>query len=155
MLETGLHEGPMWAYTGILITTGLTALYTTRMVWLVFFGKARSKLHAHDATPAMRFSLGTLVLSCFSGHPDISAAGDWRCFMRLALVAIGVRLERPVGLNADIRGLFVGKPGQFGADLFGFDRIFPDERVYIGDVRLIELGHMGDHRPGCCRTLGR
>lgn len=61
MLEAGLHEGPLWAYSGILITTGLTALYTLRMVWLVFFGEARSKLHAHPAAPAMRFSLGTLA----------------------------------------------------------------------------------------------
>ncbi|MBN2472240.1 MAG: NADH-quinone oxidoreductase subunit L [Anaerolineae bacterium] len=62
VLEAGLAGGPTWAFVGMVISAGLTALYTFRMVWLVFYGEPRAKLHAHDATPAMRFSLGALAL---------------------------------------------------------------------------------------------
>ncbi|NPV68462.1 MAG: NADH-quinone oxidoreductase subunit L [Anaerolineae bacterium] len=62
VLEAGLHSGPGWAFAGMLIGAGLTALYTFRMVWLVFYGEPRAALHAHDATLAMRFSLGALAI---------------------------------------------------------------------------------------------
>src|SRR5574342_589172 len=62
VLEAGLTGGPAWALWGMLVGAGLTACYTFRMVWLVFYGEARSKLHAHDATTAMRVSLGLLAL---------------------------------------------------------------------------------------------
>ena len=45
----------------MLIVAGLTALYTFRMVWLVFFGEPREQLHAHDAQTAMKISLGLLA----------------------------------------------------------------------------------------------
>jgi NADH:ubiquinone oxidoreductase subunit 5 (subunit L)/multisubunit Na+/H+ antiporter MnhA subunit len=32
------------------------------MVWLVFFGEARTRLHAHDATASMRVSLALLTI---------------------------------------------------------------------------------------------
>ncbi len=60
ILEEGLKHGPVWAYVGMLIGAGITALYTFRMVWLVFFGSERSHLHAHDAQTAMKVSLGLL-----------------------------------------------------------------------------------------------
>jgi NADH-quinone oxidoreductase subunit L len=56
VLEAGLN-GPIWAYIVMLLTAGLTALYTFRCVWLVFYGKPGSDLHAHDAGTAMRVSL--------------------------------------------------------------------------------------------------
>ncbi|MBI5567824.1 MAG: NADH-quinone oxidoreductase subunit L, partial [Chloroflexi bacterium] len=62
ILEEGLKDGPVWAYVGMLIGAGITALYTFRMVWLVFFGSERSHLHAHDAQTAMKVSLGLLSL---------------------------------------------------------------------------------------------
>jgi NADH-quinone oxidoreductase subunit L len=62
VLEAGLTGGPGWALWGMLVGAGLTACYTFRMVWLVFYGEARSQLHAHDAPPAMRISLGLLAL---------------------------------------------------------------------------------------------
>lgn len=62
ILEEGLKHGPAWAYIGMLIGAGITALYTFRMVWLVFFGAERSHLHAHDAQTAMKVSLGLLSL---------------------------------------------------------------------------------------------
>jgi NADH-quinone oxidoreductase subunit L len=66
ILEEGLKHGPLWAYAGMLLGAGLTALYTFRMVWLVFFGAERSRLHAHDAQTAMKVSLGLLALGALT-----------------------------------------------------------------------------------------
>lgn len=65
ILEAGLAEGPSWAYILMLAGAGITALYTLRCVWLVFFGAPRSDLHAHDAGPAMRTALIPLALGSF------------------------------------------------------------------------------------------
>jgi len=46
----------------MVFTAGLTACYTARCVWLVFYGEERSHLHAHDAGPAMKVSLITLAV---------------------------------------------------------------------------------------------
>jgi NADH-quinone oxidoreductase subunit L len=67
VLEAGLNGGPPWAWVVMLVGAGITALYTFRMVWLVFFGQPRAELHAHgggaigDAPPAMRFALVVLA----------------------------------------------------------------------------------------------
>jgi NADH:ubiquinone oxidoreductase subunit 5 (subunit L)/multisubunit Na+/H+ antiporter MnhA subunit len=39
----------------------MTAFYTLRMTWLVFFGEAREAHHVHDAGVAMKISLGLLA----------------------------------------------------------------------------------------------
>jgi NADH-quinone oxidoreductase subunit L len=62
VLEGGLAHGPLWAYVLMLLGVGLTALYASRMVWFVFYGRARRGLRVHDAPPAMRVSLGALAL---------------------------------------------------------------------------------------------
>jgi NADH-quinone oxidoreductase subunit L len=72
ILEAGLTHGPIWAYVGMLLVAGMTAFYTLRMTWLVFFGEAREALHVHDAGPAMKVSLsllavGTLTTWLFAG----------------------------------------------------------------------------------------
>jgi NADH-quinone oxidoreductase subunit L len=61
ILESGLEDGPRAAYFLMLFGAGLTALYTFRMVAMVFLGKPRTELHAHDAGPAMKISLGLLA----------------------------------------------------------------------------------------------
>jgi NADH-quinone oxidoreductase subunit L len=61
VLEAGLHGGPGWAFAVMVFTAGLTAFYTFRMVWLVFYGEPRSHLHGHDAPAAMRVSLSLLA----------------------------------------------------------------------------------------------
>jgi NADH-quinone oxidoreductase subunit L len=66
LLEAGLEEGPPIAYYFMLFIAGLTALYTIRMVSLVFFGRPRSELHAHDAGPAMKISLSLLAFGAFT-----------------------------------------------------------------------------------------
>ncbi len=61
ILEHGLEDGPTWAYAGMLAGAGITALYTARMVSLVFYGKPRTKDHVHDAGTAMRIATGLLA----------------------------------------------------------------------------------------------
>jgi NADH-quinone oxidoreductase subunit L len=60
LLEAGLEHGPGWAYAGMLAGAGITALYTARLIWLVFFGKPGGIKPTHDALPAMRVSLSLL-----------------------------------------------------------------------------------------------
>lgn len=63
ILEAGLEYGsPLWMLAVMIFTGGLTAFYTFRMVWLVFYGQPRSELHAHDAGLAMKISLTPLAL---------------------------------------------------------------------------------------------
>jgi NADH-quinone oxidoreductase subunit L len=61
ILEMGLEHGPLWAWLGMLLVAGITALYTLRCVWLVFYGEPRSPLHAHDAGKAMKVALAPLA----------------------------------------------------------------------------------------------
>jgi NADH-quinone oxidoreductase subunit L len=60
-LEFGLSHGFVWAYIAMLLGAGLTALYTFRCVWLVFYGEQRERLHGHDAQMAMRVALVPLA----------------------------------------------------------------------------------------------
>jgi NADH-quinone oxidoreductase subunit L len=62
ILEAGLMEGPMWGYVLMVLVAGLTAFYTFRMVWMVFFGKPFAERHIHDAGQAMKVALGLLGL---------------------------------------------------------------------------------------------
>jgi NADH-quinone oxidoreductase subunit L len=62
ILEAGLAGGPAWALALMILGAGLTALYTFRFVYLVFFNAAPMRLHLHDAGPAMRVSLVLLAL---------------------------------------------------------------------------------------------
>ena len=62
ILEGAWSSAPQWMAILMLIGAGLTALYTLRMIRLVFFGEPRRALHAHDAPPAMRFSLAVLAI---------------------------------------------------------------------------------------------
>jgi NADH-quinone oxidoreductase subunit L len=64
ILETGLAGGPLWAWALMLLGAALTAWYTLRMVWLVFFGEPVAA-HAHRAGAAMKSALIPLaVLTC-------------------------------------------------------------------------------------------
>ena len=62
LLESGLKNGPFWAYLFMLTGTGITALYTLRLVRKVFYGKSNGDEPAHDGLPAMRIALGLLAL---------------------------------------------------------------------------------------------
>jgi NADH-quinone oxidoreductase subunit L len=72
ILEGGLANGPLWAYILMLVCVGITAFYTLRLVWLVFYGEARGSEPAHDGLPAMRVALvllaaGTLTTWLLAG----------------------------------------------------------------------------------------
>ena len=60
VLEAGM-EHAAWVFYLALFGAFLTALYTFRMVWLVFYGEPCGAQHAHDAPAAMRVSLGLLA----------------------------------------------------------------------------------------------
>lgn len=62
VLEEGLHYGPLWAYVGMLFGAGLTALYTLRMVAMVFYGETAVTKRVHDAPLLMRIPLALLAL---------------------------------------------------------------------------------------------
>ncbi|HWQ45967.1 MAG TPA: NADH-quinone oxidoreductase subunit L [Longilinea sp.] len=62
ILESGLANGPLWMYVIMVISAGLTAFYTFRMVYMVFFGKPASEKHVHDAGPAMKVALIPLAI---------------------------------------------------------------------------------------------
>ncbi len=62
LLESGLHNGPFWGYLFMVVGTGITGLYTLRLVWKVFYGKANGTEPEHDGLPAMRISLGALAI---------------------------------------------------------------------------------------------
>lgn len=72
ILEVGLEHGPVWIWAVMLFGAGLTALYTFRCVWMVFYGQPRSHLHVHPAGAAMKTALvplavGTVVTWLLAG----------------------------------------------------------------------------------------
>ncbi|MBE0682614.1 MAG: NADH-quinone oxidoreductase subunit L [Anaerolineales bacterium] len=66
ILEVGLEHSPRWAYILMLIGAGLTAFYTFRMTWMVFFGTQREELHVHETGTAMKVSLALLSIGTFT-----------------------------------------------------------------------------------------
>ncbi len=62
ILEVGLEHSPLWAYILMLIGAGLTAFYTFRITWMVFFGTRREELHIHETGVAMKVSLALLSI---------------------------------------------------------------------------------------------
>ncbi len=148
ILESGLAGGPIWAYLMMVLGAGLTALYTFRCVYMVFYGVPRSHLHAHDAQTAMQvalypLALGTLTTWLLAGPfanllqsslpfheievestlamvaKVVTAPATW-----IALVVIGLGLaawqwrERLMGLTAQLQGI-----GKAAANSFGFEAI--------------------------------
>ena len=63
ILEGGLAGGPFVFYVLMLLGAGITALYTIRLVWMVFHGERRGPEPSHDGLPFMRIALGVLALA--------------------------------------------------------------------------------------------
>ncbi len=148
LLEAGLQSGAWLAYVIMLLVAGLTALYTIRMVMLVFYGKPRSDLHAHDAQTAMRISLGalaigacttwlltgrfgTLLASTLPYHflkvegvreMIVSTFTSPATYLALAVVALGLLIgwqrEKLTGLSSLLK-----LPAGWARDSFGFEWI--------------------------------
>jgi len=62
ILEGGLAGGPFWLYIVMLFSVGVTALYSLRLVRMVFGGERRGPEPTHDGLPAMRVSLALLAV---------------------------------------------------------------------------------------------
>jgi NADH-quinone oxidoreductase subunit L len=78
ILEGGLEGGPFAFYLLMLLGVGITALYTIRLLWMVFHGKRRGTYPAHDGLPFMRISLGALVVATLTAW---LVAGDFSRMM--------------------------------------------------------------------------
>jgi NADH-quinone oxidoreductase subunit L len=66
VLEGGLAGGPFWLYLIMLLSVGITALYTLRLFRMVFGGERRGPEPTHDGLPAMRVSLALLAVATLS-----------------------------------------------------------------------------------------
>jgi len=62
VLESGLTGGPLWMWLVMVLVAGLTACYTFRMVWMVFYGEGKASRHVHEAGVAMKLALAPLAL---------------------------------------------------------------------------------------------
>lgn len=61
LLEEVAAGGGWWLVAGLLLGAGLTAAYTLRLVWLVFYGQPRERHEAHAMPLAMRWPLALLA----------------------------------------------------------------------------------------------
>lgn len=61
ILEGGLEHGSTWSFIVMLFCVGVTALYTARLLWMVFFGERRGEKPTHDGLPSMRLPLAILA----------------------------------------------------------------------------------------------
>jgi len=63
ILEGGSEGGPDWAYLGMMLGVLLTALYSLRLILLVFYGKPRGEAaHIHTTPQSMRLALIVLAI---------------------------------------------------------------------------------------------
>jgi NADH-quinone oxidoreductase subunit L len=77
ILEAGFTEGPLWAYLGLLLTAGITALYSARMIWMVFLGRPQEVHAVHDTPPAMRAALIPLAIGVLAVWLLAAPLGTW------------------------------------------------------------------------------
>ncbi|MBN2048604.1 MAG: NADH-quinone oxidoreductase subunit L [Anaerolineaceae bacterium] len=93
ILEAGLVNGPIWAFLVMVLSAGLTAYYSIRVTWLVFFGEERSRLHSHRATAAIKIALAPLALGALTSWllagPFVRFLADSLPFHHLHLLTTG------------------------------------------------------------------
>ncbi len=83
ILEAGLGPGaPIGAFAIMVLVAGLTALYTFRLIWLVFYGEPRSELHVHPTGQAMTVALVALAAGTLTSW---LVAGPFSQFMASTL----------------------------------------------------------------------
>ena len=162
VLEAGLTGGPGWAFAFMVASAGLTAFYTFRFVWLVFYGEPRSELHAHDAPPAMRVSLSLLAVGTLTtwlvagpfGHllesslpfhtlhalgtlglvqEILAAPATWGT---LAVIALGLgawwKRDALAGVGAAFRWLGRAAANSFGFELLNTLSVIVTQRMAAG-----------------------
>ena len=104
VLEAGLvfgqANGMVWAYGVMVFVAGLTALYTLRCVWMVFYGEPRSHLHGHDAGPAMKVALIPLAIGTLT---------TWLLAGLLSQLLAGVPAFEKIGIEVQSTWFFLGE----------------------------------------------
>jgi NADH-quinone oxidoreductase subunit L len=148
VLEGGLSHGPSWAFVGMLVGVGLTAIYTIRMVWMVFYGSSGPASAKHGPGSAMSISLGVLaagtLVSWLVAGPfsqtfartapfhEVHATTTWEIvneilttpttWLAILVVGLGVALwlfrERLAGIIRSLQPL-----ERFAKDDLGFERL--------------------------------
>ena len=80
ILATTLHEAPLWAYATLAATAILTAIYSTRLVLLTFFGTPKDHHaydHAHESPGIILVPLVILAtLATFAGFIALDQVGQ-------------------------------------------------------------------------------
>jgi NADH-quinone oxidoreductase subunit L len=61
VLESALAGSGWWLFAGLLLGVGLTAAYTLRLTWLVFYADSHRAQGRHDTPVAMRLPLALLA----------------------------------------------------------------------------------------------
>ncbi|GIU97316.1 MAG: NADH-quinone oxidoreductase subunit L [Actinomycetota bacterium] len=82
LLVVAYDTGTTWLFWLFLATAVVTALYTTRMIVLTFFGSYRGQGHPHESPPSMAGPLVALAAATavvgFLGAPQLGAVfGKW------------------------------------------------------------------------------
>ena len=130
-----LINGPLWAYIIMLITAGLTAYYTIRCVWMVFFGESRSHMQPHKVSAMMKTVLvplasGSLTTWLLAGplskfmqssmpfhhihtysfwEPFLSVLASPYTYLTMVIISIAIygffKVKKMKGLIHDFRGI--------------------------------------------------
>ncbi len=157
ILESGLVGGPLWAFVIMVIVAGITAFYTFRCVWMVFYGEPHTDKHVHDAGPFMKTALIPLaalslvtwlaagpfseMLKNTLPHHEIESVSTMHVveevlqapatWIAMAVIALGLvawwQRARLAGLGKSLKGL-----GEAAANSFGFEAI---NRGIVGGVQ--------------------
>ena len=100
ILEAGLAGGnPVWIYVIMLIVAGLTALYTFRCVWMVFYGEPHSDYHVHETGTAMKVALVTLAAGTLLTW---LLAGPFAHLLSSTLPAHEIHVESTLGVIEEV-----------------------------------------------------
>ncbi|HEY3310246.1 MAG TPA: NADH-quinone oxidoreductase subunit L [Anaerolineales bacterium] len=170
ILEAGLKGGPGWALAGMLAGAGLTAFYTLRMTWLVFFGAEREKLQVHETGKAMKFATAALALGSLTtwllagpfsamlagslpvhklepistagmAEEVLFAPGTW---LALAVIAVSIGLWMVWGRSAKIAPA-AGWSGALVDSSFGFEWLNRRVTAAVGGfARLLQKTQTGE-----------
>jgi NADH-quinone oxidoreductase subunit L len=129
ILEAGQAQGPLWAYVLMLIGAGLTALYTARMVWLVFLAPAGERAKAHRAARPMRLALGLL------------AVGAWLSWLPAGSLGSMLAETMPYhGFHAETTGYLVREIVSHAATYLALGVVGAGLLVWLARARLAPIG---------------
>lgn len=99
VLEAGLENGPFWVYLAMLLGVGLTAFYSVRLTWLVFFGTEREHLHVHQTRVFMRIALGLLAFGTLTSW---LLAGPFSALLTRSLPFHHLEVVSTLGMVTDV-----------------------------------------------------